>query len=71
LAADYGEVIWNEHYRVPSDTQADICDYPLARNSVMLTVAVTCEVITQFVVTQVQRDYTLTLKDLNVQLFVM
>jgi molybdopterin-synthase adenylyltransferase len=71
LAADYGEVIWNEHYRVPSDTQADICDYPLARNSVMLTVAVTCEVMTQFVVTQVQRDYTLTLKDLNVQLLVM
>jgi molybdopterin-synthase adenylyltransferase len=71
LAVDYGEVIWNEHYRVPADTQADICDYPLARNSVMLTVAVTCEVITQFVVTQVQRDYTLTLNDLNVQLFVM
>ncbi len=67
LAADYAEVIWNGDYRVPSDTKGDICDYPLARNLVMLTVAATCEVITQFVVLGEQRDYTLTLKDLNIQ----
>jgi molybdopterin-synthase adenylyltransferase len=67
LAADYGEVIWNEHYRVPSDTRADVCDYPLARNLVMLAVAATCEVITRFVVLGEQRDYTITLKDLNIQ----
>jgi molybdopterin-synthase adenylyltransferase len=67
LAADYAEVIWNADYRVPSDTQGDVCDYPLARNLVMLAVAATCEVITQFVVAGEQRDYTITLKDLNIQ----
>ena len=29
LAAGYGEVIWNEHYKVPSPSQDDLCDYPL------------------------------------------
>jgi molybdopterin-synthase adenylyltransferase len=71
LAADYAEVIWNADYRVPSDVKGDVCDYPLARNLVMLTVAATCEVITQFVVLGEQRDYTITLKDLNIQLLVI
>src|SRR6478672_5521237 len=39
LAADYSEIIWNQHYRVPSAANDDVCDYPLARNLVMLTVA--------------------------------
>jgi molybdopterin-synthase adenylyltransferase len=67
LAADYAEVIWNADYRVPSDVKGDVCDYPLARNLVMLAVAATCEVVTQFVVLGEQRDYTITLKDLNIQ----
>ncbi len=71
LAADYAEVIWNEQYRVPSDAREDICDYPLARNLVMLAVAATCEVVTQFVATHEQRNYTLTLKDLVIQPLVM
>jgi molybdopterin/thiamine biosynthesis adenylyltransferase len=70
LAADYAEVIWNEHYRVPSDAHGDVCDYPLARNLVLLTVATACEVITQFVATGEQRGYTLTLEDLRIQPFV-
>ena len=37
-------VIWNECYRVPSPSSDDVCDYPLARNLVMLTVAVACRV---------------------------
>lgn len=36
LADGYGEVIWNESYRVPSEANDDVCDYPLARNLVML-----------------------------------
>src|SRR5262249_43342265 len=28
LYADYGEVIWDEHYRVPPDVAGDVCDYP-------------------------------------------
>lgn len=67
LSADYAEVIWNEVYRVPSDVNDDVCDYPLARNLVMLTVAVVCEAIVSFVATGEQRYFTITLKDLSIQ----
>jgi len=67
LSADYAEVIWNEVYRVPSDVNDDVCDYPLARNLVMLTVAVACEAIVSFVATGEQHHFTITLKDLSVQ----
>jgi molybdopterin/thiamine biosynthesis adenylyltransferase len=67
LSADYAEVIWNDVYRVPSDVNDDVCDYPLARNLVMLTVAVTCEAIVSFIATKEQRSFTITLKDLTVQ----
>lgn len=67
LSADYAEVIWNEVYRVPSDVNDDVCDYPLARNLVMLTVAVACEAIVSFIATGSQRNFTITLKDLTVQ----
>jgi molybdopterin/thiamine biosynthesis adenylyltransferase len=67
LSADYAEVIWNDVYRVPSDVNDDICDYPLARNLVMLTVAVACEAIVSCVATGEQRHFTITLKDLSIQ----
>jgi hypothetical protein len=67
LSADHAEVIWNDAYRVPSDVNDDVCDYPLARNLVMLTVAVTCEAIVSFITTGEQRNFTMTLKDLMVQ----
>ncbi|MBW4575462.1 MAG: ThiF family adenylyltransferase [Aphanothece sp. CMT-3BRIN-NPC111] len=67
LAADYAEVIWNEIYRVPSPANDDICDYPLARNLVMLAVAIACEVIVMFVTTGEQQSFTVTLGDLAVK----
>jgi molybdopterin-synthase adenylyltransferase len=69
LAGDYAEIIWNEIYRVPSPANDDICDYPLARNLVMLTVAVACEVIITFVATGKQQSFTVTLEDLAVKSF--
>jgi molybdopterin-synthase adenylyltransferase len=69
LSSDYAEVIWNDVYRVPSDVNDDVCDYPLARNLVMLTVAVACEAIISFIATAEQRNFTITLKDLTVQSF--
>lgn len=71
LAADYAEVIWNDVYRVPSDRNDDVCDYPLARSLVMLTVAVACEAIVSFIATTDQRNFTITLKDLTVQPLVL
>jgi molybdopterin/thiamine biosynthesis adenylyltransferase len=67
LSADYAEVIWNEIYRVPSDVNDDVCDYPLARNLVMLTISVASEAIVSFIALGEQRHFTITLKDLNVQ----
>jgi molybdopterin-synthase adenylyltransferase len=67
LAADYAEVIWNEDYRVPSSAKEDICDYPLARNLVMLTVAVTCEILTQFLTTGDRTNRSITLQDISIQ----
>lgn len=66
LAADYSEVIWDAEYTVPSTAQDDICDYPLARNLVMLTVAVASEVIVGWVATGEKRSFSLTLGDLRV-----
>jgi len=48
LSADYGEVVWDEVYTVPQDTDGDVCDYPLARNLVMMVVAVAAEEILDF-----------------------
>jgi len=69
LAGDYGEVIWNEQYRVPSPAQDDVCDYPLARNLVMLTVAVACEVVIGFAATSERLSFTVTLGDFAVKPF--
>ena len=67
LASGYAEIIWNEAYRVPSAAQDDVCDYPLARNLVLLAVAVACEVAVGFVADGERRGYTLTLADLAVR----
>jgi molybdopterin-synthase adenylyltransferase len=69
LGGDYAEVIWNEIYRVPSPVNDDVCDYPLARNLVMLAVAVACEAIVRFISTEEQQSFTLTLEDLAIRSF--
>jgi len=69
LASDYAEIIWNDEYRVPSATQDDICDYPLARNLVLLTVAVASEAIIAFVKDGTKRSLTVTLQDFAVRTF--
>ncbi|HEY9675520.1 MAG TPA: ThiF family adenylyltransferase [Waterburya sp.] len=69
LASDYAEAIWNDIYRVPSAANDDVCDYPLARNLVMLAVAVACEVIMTFIASGQQQSYTVTLNDFAVKPF--
>jgi molybdopterin/thiamine biosynthesis adenylyltransferase len=69
LASDYAEVIWNDVYRVPSDANDDICDYPLARNLVLLTVAVTCETAMTFITSKRKLSHSITLRDLAIQVF--
>jgi molybdopterin-synthase adenylyltransferase len=69
LASDYAEIIWNEIYRVPSPANDDVCDYPLARNLVTLTVSVACEVIINFVATEQKESFTVTLGDFAIKPF--
>ena len=69
VSADYAEVIWNDVYRVPSDANDDVCDYPLARNLIMLTVGVVCEVVINFIARAEQQSYTITLADFAVRPF--
>jgi len=64
LYADYGEVIWDEHYRVPQDVAGDVCDYPLARNLVLLVVALASEIILRFALENSRQDWSATLRDL-------
>jgi molybdopterin/thiamine biosynthesis adenylyltransferase len=67
LAEAYAEVIWNENYRVPSAAQDDICDYPLARNLVTLTLSVACEAVIRYVATGKRDSFTITLNDFAVK----
>jgi len=68
LFEDYGEVAWNEEYSVPGNTDGDICDYPLARNLVMVVVSITAEEVLSFVLDSKPRkgSWRFTLKDLKI-----
>lgn len=67
LSADYCEIIWDEHYRVPADVAGDVCDYPLARNLVMLATAIASEAVMAYVADGTRKDWSATLRDLTVR----
>ncbi|MGD2269586.1 MAG: ThiF family adenylyltransferase [Desulfobacterales bacterium] len=67
LNADYAEVMWNEAYRVPSPAGQDICDYPLARNLIMMAVSVAAESLIRFIINGEKKNYTITLGDFAVK----
>jgi molybdopterin/thiamine biosynthesis adenylyltransferase len=67
LHADYAEVVWDEMYRVPQDVAGDVCDYPLARNLVLLAVAVASEAVVRFAVGGERAAWSASLGDLAVQ----
>lgn len=67
LYADYGEVIWNEGYRVPADVAGDVCEYPLARNLILLTVAVASETLVRHLLESRCENWSITLRDFAVR----
>ncbi|MGZ3301772.1 MAG: ThiF family adenylyltransferase, partial [Isosphaeraceae bacterium] len=67
LFAGYAEVIWDEDYRVPRDVAGDICEYPLARNLVLLAVAVASESLIRFVLDGAKAAWSITLRDLAIR----
>jgi len=67
LHTDYCEAIWDEQYRVPQDGEGDVCEYPFARNLVLLAVTLASESLLRYVVTQEQLSRSATLGDLTVR----
>lgn len=64
---DYGEAKWNENYLVPGDVAAfGACDYPLARNLLLLVVAIGSESLLRCLWTNEKRDWSVTLGDLKI-----
>lgn len=68
LNAGYAELIWNEQYTVPKKSGTDVCEYPLARNVVLLAVSVATEVIIRYIVKGIKESYTITLGDFKISL---
>ena len=67
LFQDYAEVIWNEKYRVPDDVKAiDVCEYPLARNIILLAVSVATECIYRFIEVKDKKNFVITLNDMKI-----
>ena len=67
MNADFGQVHWNKGYRVPNDVvDGDVCDYPLARNLILLVVAVGCEVLLGYVLEGKKQNCSITLRDLTI-----
>lgn len=69
MDAEYGEVVWDEVYTVPKDGEGvDVCDYPLARNLIMVTVSIAAEEILDHCLAKTPRrqSWAFTLKDLKI-----
>lgn len=67
LFADYCEVVWDAQYRVPADAEGDVCEYPLARNLVLLAVSLAAETVVSYVLDGQQVNRTATLRDFAVR----
>jgi molybdopterin/thiamine biosynthesis adenylyltransferase len=67
LNADYAEAVWDDHYRVPKDVPGDVCDYPLARNLVLLAVAVASDLVIRFAADARRESWSATLGDFGVR----
>jgi molybdopterin/thiamine biosynthesis adenylyltransferase len=67
LYADYGEVIWDEGYRVPNDVAGDACEYPLARNLILITVATASEAVIRWILEGDRTNWSVTLRDFAVR----
>ena len=60
-------MIWDEAYRVPGDVAGDVCSYPLARNLVLLAVAVASEVVVRSILDGSKTNWSITLRDFAVR----
>lgn len=69
VLTDFGEAIWEEKYSIeePKEKPVDACDYPLARNIVMMVVILGSEIILDYFLNNKKRSAIVTLKNLSVR----
>lgn len=71
MSADgYGEIIWNEAYRVPPDLGADACESLQNRNMSILTISIATQTMIAFLESGIKKSYTVTLNDLKIVEFI-
>lgn len=64
LYRDYAEIHWNSGYRVPDPVKGlDVCEYPLARNIIMVATVIAIESIITFLEKGSFENFSITLKD--------
>jgi molybdopterin/thiamine biosynthesis adenylyltransferase len=68
LNGSYSQVQWNDSYIVPSDANDDVCEYPLARNLILIVVALTSEAAVRYCLAQERLNLSVTLDDLCVNI---
>lgn len=67
LAEDCAEVTWNDRYVVPKkEIGLDVCEYPLARNTVMMAVIVGTESLIRYIATGVQENYIISMGNFKI-----
>ena len=67
LYKDVAEIHWNAGYRVPDPvTGMDVCEYPLARNIILMAITVATEVIIRYLDKGVCENYVITLGDFKI-----
>jgi molybdopterin/thiamine biosynthesis adenylyltransferase len=66
MSGMYSEVIWDPGYRVPSDANDDVCDYPLARNLAVITASIASESIIRWISSDDKENYMFTLGDMKI-----
>lgn len=67
LFQNYTEIVWNEVYSPPQDTVGaeDVCEYPLARNIILIAVALATEALIKFLDEDVKESIVFTLRDMK------
>lgn len=69
LNDSYGECIWDEYYKVPSDSvEGNTCDYPLSRTIILILVCIGAEEVMRYCIDNLKdRNWSITLKDLSIK----
>ncbi len=67
LFQNYAEIVWNECYNPPkgAEGEQDVCEYPLARNVVLVSVALATETVIRYLEDDEKNSVVFTLRDMK------